>query len=555
MTETATLATSIRFDPPGPGRWELEATHTGRRPVTAFLQPIQRSMMTDGSALICERYGLPLQRLRMEHVNGCAYLRAVPLGEGAKPRPVPPKAVLKLMVRLHPGLRRRNKIAAQAWRDKRWRTELDQWFGHDRAEIIAANRTLQAVDPAGLDDAALARHLDQAVAHLTRTFGHHGSTHGADVIPMGDYFAYCQRWGIPGPQAAGLLSGSSPASTEAANLLTPLAAAVAASGRKPASLEELRGLGPEAAAALDAWLTDYSWRLITSVDLDVPTLAERPELLLNTVLAAIDRRREPAVPDPAPVRALVPPGDRELFDELLAEARYGMRHRDDNSGICASWPGGLARRTLLEIGRRLTGRGLLHDAGHTVEMSPGELRTSLLHRTGLPADEIAERAARRRAIEAAGPPAFLGAPEPAPPADVFPAPLARAATAMLAMVTAMAREPIAGPLHGTGIGTTTYRGTARVIAAGDSGLDRLGPGDILVTPFTTPAYNILAPLLGGLITEEGGVMSHAAFLARECGLPAVLGVAHATQLIGDGTAITIDPAAGLVATSNQAATR
>ena len=188
-------------------------------------------------------------------------------------------------------------------------------------------------------------------------------------------------------------------------------------------------------------------------------------------------------------------------------------------------------------------------------MSPGELRESLLHRTGPTADEIAERAAQRRAIEAAGPPAFLGAPEPAPPTDVFPAPLARAANAMLATVKAMAREPIGDPLCGTGVGTTTYRGTARVIAASDTGLDRLGPGDILVTPFTTPAYNTVAPLLGGLITEEGGVVSHAAFLARECGIPAVLGVAHATQLIGDGTTITIDPAAGQVVASNQAATR
>jgi rifampicin phosphotransferase len=555
MTETATLASSIPFDAPGPGRWELEATHTGHRPVSVLLQPIHRSMMTDGSALICERYGLPLERLRMEHVNGCAYLRAVPLREGARPRPVPPRPILKLVVRLHPGLRRRNKIAAQAWRDKRWRTELDEWFTRDRAEIIAANRALQAVDPAGLDDAALARHLDDVVAHLTRTFNHHGSTHGADVIPMGDYFAHCQRWGIPGPQAADLLSGSSPASTEAAAMLAPLAAAVAASGRTPASLEGLRRLGPEAAAALDAWIADYSWRLITSVDLDVPTLAERPGLLLSTILAAIDHRRDPATADPAPVRALVPPGDRPLFDELLAEARYGMRHRDDNSGICASWPGGLVRRTLLEIGRRLADQGRLRAAEHAVEMSPGELRTSLLHRTGPTADEIAERAGQRNAIEAAGPPAFLGAPEPAPSADVFPAPLARAATAMLAMVTAMAREPITGPLRGTGIGTAAYRATARVVAASDAGLDRLGPGDILVTPFTTPAYNTVAPLLGGLITEEGGVMSHAAFLARECGIPAVLGVAHATRLISDGTTITITPAAGQVETSPEVPNR
>jgi hypothetical protein len=54
----------------------------------------------------------------------------------------------------------------------------------------------------------------------------------------------------------------------------PLTAAVAASGRKPASLEELRLLGPEAAAALDAWMADYSWRLITAPV--VPPASRRP---------------------------------------------------------------------------------------------------------------------------------------------------------------------------------------------------------------------------------------------------------------------------------------
>lgn len=102
------------------------------------------------------------------------------------------------------------------------------------------------------------------------------------------------------------------------------------------------------------------------------------------------------------------------------------------------------------------------------------------------------------------------------------------------------------PLHGVGVGTVPCRGRARVVAGADDALERLGPGEILVAPFTGPAYNSILPIVGGVVVEEGGPLCHAAIVARELGIPALVGVADATVSITDGEVIEIDPVEGLI---------
>ncbi len=75
-------------------------------------------------------------------------------------------------------------------------------------------------------------------------------------------------------------------------------------------------------------------------------------------------------------------------------------------------------------------------------------------------------------------------------------------------------------------------------------LEGLQPGDVLVAAFTGPACNSILPLLGALVIEVGGAMSHAAIIAREYGLPAVIGASEATSRIADGTIVEVDPARG-----------
>lgn len=90
-----------------------------------------------------------------------------------------------------------------------------------------------------------------------------------------------------------------------------------------------------------------------------------------------------------------------------------------------------------------------------------------------------------------------------------------------------------------------YRGTARVIH-GVTEFDRLQEGEVLVCSMTSPAWSAILPLAGALVTEHGGPLSHPAVIAREFGIPTVVGLRAATRLIADGCEIVVDGRTGVV---------
>ncbi|MFJ4277500.1 rifamycin-inactivating phosphotransferase [Streptomyces massasporeus] len=101
-----------------------------------------------------------------------------------------------------------------------------------------------------------------------------------------------------------------------------------------------------------------------------------------------------------------------------------------------------------------------------------------------------------------------------------------------------------GALIGLPVSGGTIEGRARVIL--DMGQADLEPGDILVTAFTDPSWSPLFVGIAGLVTEVGGLMTHGAVIAREYGLPAVVGVDRATRLIRDGQRIRVHGSDGYV---------
>jgi pyruvate,water dikinase len=100
-------------------------------------------------------------------------------------------------------------------------------------------------------------------------------------------------------------------------------------------------------------------------------------------------------------------------------------------------------------------------------------------------------------------------------------------------------------LRGIGSSPGTVTGTARVIRS-PAEFGRLQPGDILVTSTTTESFNIVLPLLGGIVTDTGGLLSHAAIVSREYGIPGVVGTRNATSRIRDGATIRVDGLKGEV---------
>jgi len=100
-------------------------------------------------------------------------------------------------------------------------------------------------------------------------------------------------------------------------------------------------------------------------------------------------------------------------------------------------------------------------------------------------------------------------------------------------------------IHGLAASSGLRDGPARRVG-GPADFDRIKHGDILVTEATTEAFNILLPLLAGIVTDSGGALSHAAIVAREYGIPGVVGTRDATVRIPDGARVSVNGDTGEV---------
>lgn len=507
------------WEPPGDGVWWATPEHFPL-PVSRLFAAIFPAV-TVGWQRGAERYGLAMGPPRWATVNGWMYF---------SPGEVDPATLPALA-----------EVAEQTLATAPWRDEVRRWLEDERPAVVAANRSRQARSPESLDDGELAAHLTEAIEHFHRWAPVHFE-HAGFNLAGGRLFLAAEEWGLDPLEVSGLLAGASPATSEVERHVAAVAEALNRAGAlAPASLDELRAAGEDAAEALDRYLDDYGWRPITGHDLAEPTVGESPAL----VLAAVDARRTgrssgpPETVDPAAVRAKVPPGDRSRFDELLADARAAYALRDDDVGVCFNWPLGLVRRAVLEAGRRLTDRGRIDDRDHAFEATPDEL-TALLGGNGPGADELAARSHAR--AEAAGlrPPLHVGEPVAGSRPPTLPPPVATLEEMNQATWRVGGTRPEA-PLQGLGIGTTPTRGPARVVRQ-PSELGRLADGDVLVTVTTTTAFNAVFGLLAAVVTQEGGLFSHTAILARELGLPAVVGVPDLLDLVEDGDLVEVDPA-------------
>jgi Phosphoenolpyruvate synthase/pyruvate phosphate dikinase len=114
--------------------------------------------------------------------------------------------------------------------------------------------------------------------------------------------------------------------------------------------------------------------------------------------------------------------------------------------------------------------------------------------------------------------------------------------------------PVADTIKGFAGAAGVAEGTARVLASPDDG-DRLGPGDVLVTTVTNIGWTPLFPRAAAVVTDVGAPLSHAAIVARELGIPAVVGYGNATTRLRDGQRVRVDGTRGTVEVLDTAAGR
>lgn len=546
----------LDWSPPGPGQWALDRSHVNR-PATPINQWVQSNGTAGGTRRLFEDIGAPLDALDFRFVNGLVYSRVRPLIRPDAPAAkLPPLGLLRLATRLHPGMRRRRKKAERTIESRMWRDVLDEWRapGGTREQCERRNLELQETNRVVLDDAALVAHVQRVIDHALEFWELHFWLHGFDLCPIGLLLVWGRDRGIASTDLLPLLEGASPSTSEAERVLWRIKSNVARSGASPRNLAEMRAVSPEVAADIDGFLRLRGTLIFSRYDIDGLCLAEAPDVLFASIEAArdVDQRlaeteaRVAALTER--VRARVPEAERAEFDQALTEARASMDLRDDNGPHTLEWPLGLTRLALLEVGRRLVERGLAHEPSHALELHRHEVTIDLLDGRGPSADELARRAAWRTTVDVSSAPRIIGGPEPAPPLEVLPTPLARIASFVQAVIAEAGldgSENTSG-LRGIGIGAGVYRGRVCRADSPEEAIALLEDGEVLVVPCTTPAYNMILPVAGAIVTAEGGALSHAAILARELGLPAVIGAPRAMDDLPHGAIVEVDATNGEV---------
>ncbi|MEV4641294.1 rifamycin-inactivating phosphotransferase [Actinoplanes sp. NPDC049548] len=308
-------------------------------------------------------------------------------------------------------------------------------------------------------------------------------------------------------------------------------------------LDELAKLpgGPEARDAIGAYLDTYGMRCPGEIDITRPRWSEEPATLVPVILDHVRnfgpgagrlrfeqgrQRAEEKERDVLERLRALPDGERKADEikRMIDRVRTFIGYREyPKYAIISRYF--VYKRALLEEADQLVRAGVLGDREDAFYLTFEELREAVLTQR---ADDrlIRRRKDEFRAYQALTPPRLLTSDgecisgayhrDDAPP----------------------------GALVGLPVSAGTVEGRARVVL--DMADADLEPGDILVTAYTDPSWSPLFVAIAGLVTEVGGLMTHGAVVAREYGLPAVIGVPDATTRIRDGQRIRVHGNAGYV---------
>jgi pyruvate,water dikinase len=289
---------------------------------------------------------------------------------------------------------------------------------------------------------------------------------------------------------------------------------------------------------------------IYNLDFVAPTLVEAPLPVLLALKALV---REPGVDAPARQAAMARERDRLVeetgrsfdplrrfvFRRLVRWAQRLAPYREDALFyLGAAWP--LLRRFALELGQRLAEAGSLGTADDVFFLESEELEMAITARAvGETRPDLVRLSRDRRALREEQ--RRLHPPAAVPPT----AGLQWGPIDLSSRETQRRNLADATTLQGFAVSPGRVTAPASVIHS-PADFGQMEPGTILVCPTTTPAWTPLFAQARGLVTDIGGILAHGSIVAREYGIPAVMGTGNATQRITSGQEITVDGSAGTV---------
>jgi pyruvate,water dikinase len=535
--------TELHFEPPGPGPWNLDPVHFPR-PVTRYWAEMHPEPFRRGTHEFMAYYGMLLESLETQYVNGFAYNTMHPAPDNEIPE--------------------RFARADEVWEKKLWREQLRDWDETFKPAAIKTHRELQSVDGDALSGDAMVAYLTRCREHHTQMIFQHMRFTGAAMICVGDLLAHLGAWtGVAPAESLAMMRGAAPVSAGASGELERLIAAINGDSKARALLDSdgdpgktlaaLRASGGDVGKAMTDYLDLVGCRLLDGFDISGRYALELPDQLLRSIRLSVDgagNDTDDVVDRIAGIRSQVPDANRAQFDEIVGEARLMYRIRDERGVFSDIWASGIMRRAVLAAGRQVESKGGAHDSEHFIDAGFDEMCALVTGKGGPSADELAARFAERSSRTAKEAPPSLGPPAPPPPdPSGLPPGEARVMHAIgiaLGELFGSSEAPHEeNLLRGLAASGGTYEGPARRVS-GPAEFGRIVQGDVLVTESTTEAFNILLPLLGAIVTDSGGLLSHSAIVAREYGIPGVVGTRNCTDLIADGTRVRVDGDAGEV---------
>ena len=301
----------------------------------------------------------------------------------------------------------------------------------------------------------------------------------------------------------------------------------------------------------DFWtyLDEFGWRSDV-FELAHPTWREDPTIPLNLLRGYVrvgeeedpSRRFDEAVAQRESLLALARQrlaGDAERlrqFEVLHEVGKHYLTLTEDHNFYIDQIGNAVIRLPVLELGRRLTDRGVIADRGDVFYLHLDEIRGAL------DGDDVKERVSDRKEQIAFWaqviPPSVVGE-SPQPSGDPFE----EAVQKMFGVPV----EPSSDPSVVTGIGASqgTARGPVKVVRSLIEA-SKLEPGDVLVCEVTMPPWTPLFSTVSAVVADTGGLLSHCAIACREYGLPSVVGTQVGTAVLQDGMTVTVDGSQGLV---------
>jgi phosphohistidine swiveling domain-containing protein len=446
---------------------------------------------------------------------------------------------------------------------------LDRWNEEHLPATRAVCARLRAMDVAAAPASSVAEMLDELNQLLTEIWTIHFRT----VIPMMvgmqifDEF-YADVFG--GDEGAGheLLTGVSSESVKAGLALYDLTLTAKQLGLEslfretsskdlPAALEKSES-GRAFMSELRSYLDVYGLRT-DMFDLHTPTWLEEPSFALSSVrnyletgrderavYAAKQQAAEAAVEAARKTIAAYPEAVRGQFEGLLQIARAASFIQEEHNFYIDQQAVSLVRLVYVGVGARLAREGVLADGDDVFMLNTDELRNLFANPDAArQVDHVRSLVQTRKdqfaQAAAMTPPPFIGAPPAGPPPTENPM--------QRGLLRFFGGPPQQADASNEIKGNAGSRGIASGIAHVARTLEEAGavrPGEILVAVTTMPAWTPLFGVAAAVVTETGGPLSHCAIVAREYGIPAVVGAHGATQRITTGQRITVDGGRGIV---------